>query len=114
MFSISGISSDPLQSFNSALADGSRVYFTLSYKPRLQMWFLSLAWGSFTVHGLRVCANPNLLEQYSNNLPFGILVRVADGTEPLLLNDFETGRVTLWVLNQADIAAIEAAYEAGS
>ena len=110
MFSITGLTADPIQNFNFSLPDGSRAYLTLTYRPRVKMWFLSVTWNTFTVNNLRVYSIPNLLEQYSNNVPFGLLVRVSDGLEPMFLTDFQTGRVTLWGLNQTDVQFIDDVY----
>jgi hypothetical protein len=107
MIYLNGINSSPSQTFRSALLDGSIVSFTIKFKASNSMWFLDIEYGSFIVKGLRICNNVNLLCQYKNIIPFGLFVQVDDGTEPFLLNDFQTGRVKLNILSSAEVNQLE-------
>lgn len=111
MFQLTGVTSDPDQTFTTALSDGSKVTIRLVYRSRIQKFFVDVTWGSWTANSLRVCNVPNILEQWTNVLPFGILCTVADGLEPFLANDFVSGRCGLYILEQADIQLIETLYQ---
>ena len=111
MIVVSGLSSQPDQVFRTPLADGSVVKCTLRFLPRAQMWFIDVEYEDMFIKGLRLCNSLNLLRQYQNVLPFGIYVKVADGTEPLLVNDLQSGRVTINFLTAEEVAQLEQAYK---
>ncbi len=103
MITINGLSATPLQSFNVPLDDGTIVYFTLRYNPAVQMWFANIEHEDFTLNGLRLCNNFNLLHQYKNIIPFGLFVEIVGESEPLLINDFQSERVRLNILTAAEV-----------
>ena len=110
MFQLTGITSDPDQTFTTALSDGSKVTIRLVYRSRIQKYFVDITWGTWTANSLRVCNVPNILEQWTNVLPFGLLCSVSDGLEPFLANDLVSGRCSLYILEAADILMIENLY----
>ena len=112
MFTINGLSTVPVQSFQTSLADGTTVFFTITYRPRVGFWYVDITYGTVKINGLRLANVPNLLQQYNLNLPFGVFIFVTDGGEPILINDFISGRCTFCVLEAADLVAIDDAYTA--
>ena len=56
---------------------------------------------------IQVTNNPNILRQVKNLYNFGIGCSVIDGTEPWFVDDFLTGRASLFVLNKADVDYVE-------
>lgn len=108
MIRVTSIQPTPVQNFRVALADGSLVYFTLTFRPRVTAFFADITWGTWKLNGLKLANTLNSLGQY-RNLPFGLFVYLADDTEPFLIDDFTTGRAQFYVLEQADLDAIAAA-----
>jgi hypothetical protein len=68
---------------------------------------------NFSAKGLGVCLHPNLLRDFRRVLPFGVFVRSLDGVDPILLNDFLSGRVELYVLNLDDMEFVESTIVGG-
>jgi len=114
MIVIDGLSAQNYQNFQVPLPDGTNAFFRLIFRPRVSYWFLDVAWKTKIIKGIKVCSVPNLLEQFSNILPFGVNIQVDDGSEPILINDFFTGRVKFNVLNQQEMDMIDSAYMVGT
>jgi hypothetical protein len=110
MITIQGLSSNPIQTFQTVSEDGSIIDITIRYHASSSMWFANISTEDFTVNGLRLCASNNLLRQYKNIIDFGLLVSAPEGTEPILINDFATGRCTLNILSAADVVQLESLY----
>lgn len=88
------------------LPDGSNATVEVIYNGATERWTMNVTYGTFAVNGINMCCYPNLLRQWQNVLPFGIACVTADQTDPVDINDFYTGRVSLYLLTQADIASI--------
>ena len=112
MFVITGLSTVPTQKFQTSLADGTVAYFTLTYRPRIGFWYLDVKYLSREYNGFKLANVPNLLQQFDLNLPFGVFISVSDGGEPVLINDFISGRCQFCVLEAADLVLLDDAYQA--
>lgn len=110
MTQITGISAQNFQSFQFKLPDGTTAYFKLTYAPRVSYWFMDVTWGSEIIKGVKLSNVPNVLEQYTNVLPFGVNIWMIDYTEPILINDFLTGRAIFNILSDSEIALISEKY----
>ena len=108
---LDAINTEPRQRIRHTLPDGSLLILSLRYGPAVRMWFLDVEWKEFSMKGIRLCLSLNLLQQYSNLIPFGIGLNAPQGVEPRLASDFSSGRVKLFVLNKREVAAITNAYE---
>ena len=110
---VTGISSDPAQTFSLTLEDGSSVQFTLVYRVQQLGWFYDLTWGTFVLNGQRLVTGPNMLRQYQNIIPFGLGCVTSDLGEPLNQTDFTSGYATLFLLDSAGVGETEMAYYPG-
>ena len=104
---IEEITSSPLQTLKFELEDGSIFEFDLNYMVQQQGWFFNIRYQDFTLNGVRISLNINLLDQFKNLIPFGFMVTSKDNIEPINLNDFQVDRVQLSVLNEQEILDIE-------
>lgn len=88
--------------------DSSRIVIELTYKPRVLGWFLDVTYEDmdFSVKGLRVTTNTNLLNQWRNILPFGIICQCKDAQDPLLIEDFLVKRAFLSIISSEEIQEI--------
>lgn len=107
MKQITSITNDANQLLSLVLDDGSKVNMKLCYWPSQLGWFYSLSKGNFVVNNQRLVNSPNLLRAYRNIITFGICCTVVDGYEPVYQNDFKSDRVSLYILNEADILETE-------
>lgn len=88
--------------------DNSSIVIRLVYKPTQIGWFMDVEYETknFAVYGLRVTTNLNILNQWRNILPFGIICYCEDNYEPLSIEDFLVGRAHLAVLSEEEVNKI--------
>lgn len=110
MKTLTGIKATPTQIFRVPIDQGI-IKILLMYKPAIQMWFMNIEFGDKIINGIRVNRNYNIIEQYNNVLPFGIYIKVIEGTEPLLIDDFSSGRIEMNILDQSEMDEIDALYK---
>jgi len=104
---IGNITSDPKQNIKLILDDGSRVDFTLEYRPMQEGWFYSFTWGTYSVNNKRLVTSPNMLRYFRNIFSFGFACITTDGAEPIYQDDFVNGRAQFYLLNAEDVLAAE-------
>ncbi len=103
MLKINQITDDPSQTQRVLLPDGDFFTLSLYFRPmQLGWWISELTYNSFTLRGLRITTNPNMLFQYQNLIPFGIACVTSGNREPSQLQDFSSGAATLYVLTQIE------------
>lgn len=107
MLQVDNLSDDASQLTHVVLSDGSLVTLALVYQPATQRWTVDISRNTFAVNGLNLCVHPNLLREFRNIIPFGLAIVSTDGGDPVLIEDFVSGRITLFVLEAADVVAIE-------
>lgn len=106
MQTLDNISNDGKQKHTILLdSDSSRIVLELTYKPTQLGWFLDVTYDDlgFEIHNLRVTTNSNLLNQWKNKLPFGIMCQGKDAQDPLLVEDFLVGRCSLSILSAEEV-----------
>lgn len=104
MLAVQQVTDNALQSQTIVLPDGTGIALQMRYVPVQYGWFItSLVYGTFTIQGLRVVAGPNMLNQYQNQIPFGLACFVAGGREPTQQQDFSTGVARLYILTAAEV-----------
>lgn len=107
MQQIKSITSQPKQRMTLVLENNETCDFYLFYLPRQQSWFYNFSYGDLTVNGSRVVLTPNALRQFKNIIPFGIAFTSESLIEPFAIDDFESGRVNMYVLNNDEIKQVE-------
>lgn len=107
MKTVLGIRDLPSQTFNHNINEGT-IDLKLEYKPAVSMWFLSVSFLDFEVNGLLIRINPNIMVEYKNIIPFGILIDTKTKSyEPSLIDDFSSGRVTFNILSKEEVDFLE-------
>lgn len=88
--------------------DNSPIVIRLVYKPTQIGWFMDVEYEpkGFATYGIRVTTNLNILNQYRNILPFGIICYCEDNYDPLSIEDFLVGRAHLAILNEEEVKSI--------
>lgn len=108
MLEILNLTDAPLQQQTVVLPDGSNLFLTLYYRPQQYGWFINtLQRGDFTLNGLRITNNPNLLRQWKNRLPFGLACFTQANREPTEKQDFLSGQSKLYILTEEEVIAYE-------
>lgn len=75
----------------------------INYNSSRQGWFLDLVSDSFKIYGIRITSVPNILRQWKDKLGFGICVLTENKSEPFFLEDFNTGRAKMYLLEPDDL-----------
>ena len=107
MQAIANLSDEADQLTKVVLDDGSIVTFEFIYQPAIERWMMNIAHADLTVNGVNLCAGPNILRDWRNLIAFGLSCISTDGADPFYIEDFQSGRITLYVLNAAEVAAVE-------
>lgn len=104
MYQITQITSDTWQTQTLNLPDATQIVIEMYYRPLQYGWFFNtITYGTFTVQGMRISVLPNMLYQFSNQLPFGISCVTSLGREPTQQNDFASGAFSLYVLTPTEM-----------
>lgn len=109
MKKITILNDQPKQNMNLILDNGSVVAFALRYVNNQQGWYYSVSHSQsgFASTNRRLVNNPNNLRQFRKTAKFGLACLVSDGGEPIQLGDFVSGRVSLYILDSADLQPVE-------
>jgi hypothetical protein len=115
------LTQDPNQANPIILPDGSKAVWTLYYRPQQKGWTYDLSWSNplnpalaFSLRGQRLVAGPNIIRQFRNQLPFGLMVQTAGQVEPIAQTTFTDGTTTVYVLDPQDVTSIETQIFAGN
>lgn len=93
------------------LEDGTQITITIEFKPMQFGWFIrELIYEDFTLNGFRIFTSPNILYQFKNLIPFGLMCTTKDGQEPKLQQDFSSGYASLFVLTSSEVDQLAALY----
>ena len=110
MLQIQNWTTDTDQTQAIVLPDGSLMTLEIYFRQQQQGWFIkSLVWSTtgFTINGLRITNNADMLLQWKNLIPFGLACFTADGREPSLQQDFSSASSILYVLTADDVTALD-------
>lgn len=114
LYLITQITNNPLQTFNLILPNGNPCSLTIYYIERQIGWFITnLTYQDFTLKGIRICNNPNLLYQWKNVIPFGLACYTDQNREPTQVLDFLTGASKLYILDAAEVEKVTEIYQNG-
>ncbi|MFS1538058.1 MAG: hypothetical protein ACL7BU_04500 [Candidatus Phlomobacter fragariae] len=97
MYQIENLSSDPIQT-HTLLTEIDDIELTLTFYPSISAWSMDIGYQNINIHGGAVVLGVPLL--HDSRLPF-TLVAIAHQNadiEPSLIDDFESGRVKLYLL----------------
>ena len=109
MLEIRNITTDPLQEHSIVLPGGEILEVTFYFMPMQYGWFINnMVFNDFTLNGVRITNNPNMLRQFKNQLPFGLACFSKENREPSFLEDFASRASRLYVLTQAEVLQYEA------
>ena len=107
MKQITEIGSEPKQKLTIATETNEEFEFKLEYSDQQQGWFYSLTYGDTIINGARLVTHPNILRSYKNIFPFGLSIQTEDFSEPILIDDFTTERVKVYLLTESEVQQIE-------
>lgn len=105
MYLIQQITNDSLQKQTFVLPDGSTFDLTIRFVPAQLGWFIDeLVYGSFTLNSVRITNSPNMIQQFKNQVPFGLACFSTADREPSQQNDFSSAASLLYILTAEEVA----------
>jgi hypothetical protein len=107
MLRINEITDEPNQRHIVTIEGYENASLFLEFVPSQYSWFFSLVWGDFAIYTQRLTFNHNLLRQWKEILPFGIMVTTTNNLDPVTRDAFAQGVASLYVLTAADIEDME-------
>ena len=107
MVALDNLSDSPNQKTSVTLDDGSTLALTFVFRPATQHWECDIVHPSITKNGMQLVVHPNQLRQFRSVIPFGLAIVSTDGADPAYIDDFTSGRVTVYVLNAQDVQDVE-------
>ena len=110
MFQITSITSEARQKHKLPIDGYDSCSMTLEWKDTQLGWFASFSWGDWSVSNIRVCALPNILSQWSNVIPFGIVILSKNGQDPMAVDAFSKGESSFYILTSDERSELEALY----
>lgn len=108
MLYINKITNDPQQNMTLTGIPGLQIDMTLRFMPRIRAWEAGFSFNGQIIDGVSIVTCPNILRQFRNTIPFGIMCVRADGLDPYTVTDFSTQLSNLYLLDAADVQALEA------
>lgn len=96
---IDNINNTTNQNIEFILSDNSIVYIDLHYKDNLRQWTFDIKYNDFVLNNQLLTCSKNVLDQFSNILPFGLEVRCKEDIQPFFQNCFVNGMVQL-IINE--------------
>lgn len=108
MIKISSISDDARQSFQLSVTGKDRATLTIEYVWNQRSWVYSLQYKNFSTSNELLVASPNLLRQYRNIIPFGLMCTTENKLDPMVQDSFSSGVASLYYMTADDLAAMEA------
>lgn len=109
MFRIDGITDEPKQSYRLPVV-GSEIeaVMDLEWRDTQNAWFMSVSYQSFSVKNLKVSMMPNVLAQFANRIPFGLMCASTNKQDPFTLQSFRDKICSLYILTSAEVNDLEA------
>lgn len=106
MYLVENINANPKQK-KRLLVEDFFIDIEIEFKPLQRGWFFTSISCSngFEVTNLRLCTSPNMMNQFINQIPFGIGIFVEGNEEPTFLEDFDSGRAKMYILSKAECDA---------
>lgn len=108
MKQITTLTAAPKQSHSLVLDNNDTADFYLEYCGRMESWYFSIAYNNTVQKCIKVVLTPNALRHLRRIIPFGIAFVSESQVEPFRIDDFITGRIKMYVLNEEDVATVEA------
>jgi hypothetical protein len=104
MYLIQQITDSPYQQQSLVLYNGNVLTMTLYFSAQQQGWFIeNLTYQDFIINGMRITVNPNFLNQFRNQIPFGLGCYTTLLREPSLLQDFSSNNFSLYILDNIEV-----------
>lgn len=111
MLQIDGITDEPKQSYRLPVVGSDlQAVMNLTWRDTQNSWFIDISYDTFSVKNIRLCRMLNVLNQFKNRIPFGLMVTSSYRQDPFTLESFSDGSCKIYILSQEEIDALEDAF----
>lgn len=98
----------PLQKKTLSLPDGNQVELTFYFIDMQKCWVIKeLLYNDLIINNITLVTNPNILREFKNILPFGLLVSCAEGRDPQFIGDFSSDACEIFILSKEECLMYE-------
>lgn len=104
---ITEFTDNPSQTCTLVLENQETVAFNLRFYETQLSWYFDFIYNDVISNGNKVVLGANILRSFKHIIPFGLAFQANDGVEPFKLDDFTSGRVSVYLLSKADVEAME-------
>lgn len=107
MYIATTITQYPNQLHSIPLENNETAEIRLYYNARMQCWYLDIQYGEVIINCIKMVIHPNLLRQFRNIIPFGIMIAADGFVEPFEIEAFTSGRVQFGILTSEEVKQVE-------
>ena len=104
---ITTLTDAPKQQHTLVLDNNDTADFYIEYCGRMESWYFSIQYNDITQKCIKAVLTPNALRHLRRVIPFGIAFVSESLVEPFRIDDFVTGRIQMYVLNEEDVVTLE-------
>ena len=98
----------PYQTGQIPLEGGStQASITLYWSYTQRSWYFDMEYGNIISSGNKLCLGANTLRCFKSLIPFGLMVVANDSIDPYQIEDLQSQRVKIYVLNKTEVQQIE-------
>lgn len=106
------ITNQPKQKHTVILENNETFVLSLEFIEQQRLWIYSIEYNDFVLNGSRLVQSKNMLRQFKNLIPFGLLCNSDISLDPFSIDDFtlqedNTFRFNLYVLNADEVDNLE-------
>jgi len=106
-FKIDNLTDWPNQTTHIILDDKTIATFNFRYLAATEKWVFDVDHDLLLVRNITLQCHVNMLRQWINKIPFGLMCTTLNGLAPLMVDDFSSERVSLYVLSASDCTMME-------
>ncbi len=105
------------QIVNIQMPDGSIGTLELIFLASIQRWIYNFTHPKFTngmIQGQMLCQHPNILRNFKNIINFGMSIISSTGNDPVGIEDFVNGNISIYILDASDVQYLETSIFTGA
>lgn len=111
MLRIENITNNPKQDFDITLADRTRLFLQMRYRPSQERWNATFIYKNRELD-VMLTTTVNLVDVWSNFVDFGVACLAVDGEDPFKLSDFTPtkrrgARCRLYISNASELTELK-------
>lgn len=91
------------QEIQCVLSNKEIIFFTFTFVEEINSWWMDLKYKEVEINSIKLVYSFDLLRQYTNILPFNIVILSTTGIDPITQDAFKNGLNTFVVVENEEI-----------